>query len=122
MEFSPDYKKMASTRLSPEERQSAFNAMLINAAAIDCGTIVDPNIKQAEFGESLAANLAMVKRFSPAETKIYRALLSDYLRFCRMYIRGSETDDAVFDRHVYKAIIRAIRVAYERGSKEAPLI
>lgn len=122
MEFSPDYSKLASARLSPEKLQSAFDAMLINAAAIDCGTIVDPQIRQAEFGESLAANLAMVKRFSPAETEIYRALLVDYLRFCRMYIQGSETGDAVFDKHIYKAIIRVIRVAYDRGSKEAPLI
>ena len=51
MEFQPDYSKLASAKLPPEELQAAFNAMLMNAALIDCGTVIDPDVRRAEFGE-----------------------------------------------------------------------
>lgn len=89
MEFQPDYSKLASAKLPPEELQAAFSAMLMNAAAIDCGSVIDPDVRHAEFGESLAVNLAMVRRFSPSEENLYRVLLADYLRFCRLYIASS---------------------------------
>lgn len=65
----------------------------MNAAAADCGSVVSQDSLRAEFGESVAANLAMAMRFAPQEAEIYRVVLVDYLRFCRQYIAASGVDD-----------------------------
>lgn len=122
MEFPIDYAKLASATLPRSALQDAFNVMLMNCAAIDCETVIDPDTKRAEFGESLAVNLAMTKRFSPAEAPLYRTLLADYLRFCRTDIASSDVADDGFDRHVLKALMRRIRDAYQKGKKEIPNI
>lgn len=121
MEITPDYTKLESSRLSAEELQSAFSIALLNAAAVDCGTVVDPDVLHAEFGESVAMNLALAKRFAPQEAETYRVILIDYLRFCKMYIEGSDVSEDGFDKAVYDSLIRAIRAAYWRGKKEIPI-
>lgn len=75
MEITPDHEKLASARIPPEELQTAFNVALMNAAAVDCGTALDPDAPRAEFGESVARNPAMAKRFAPDEVKTYRVVL-----------------------------------------------
>lgn len=119
MEFLPDNAQLASARLDRVAIQAAFNALLMNAAAVDCGTVVDPDIRRAEFGESLAVNLAMTSRFSPDETELYRILLSDYLRFCRLYIAASAdsggypANDA-FNKYALKTLMCVVREAYRK--------
>lgn len=125
MEFQPDNASLASARLDRAEIQAAFNTLLMNAAAIDCGTIIYPDLRKAEFGESLAVNLAMVRRFSPENTGLYRVLLADYLRFCRMYIANSAKSGGYpaedgFNRLVLKSLMQAVRSAYRKGKKEIP--
>ncbi len=122
MQFQPDYSKLASAKLPPEELQVAFSTMLMNAAAIDCGSVVDPDVKRAEFGESLAVSLAMVRSFSLSDVSLYRVLLADCLRFCRMYIAVSDVAEGDFDKYVLKSLMRAIREAYRKGEKEIPNI
>lgn len=122
MEIVPDHYKLLSARLPAEELQTAFNIALVNAASADCGSVVSPDSLRAEFGESVATNLALAMRFSPAEAEMYRIVLADYLRFCRQYIAESGGDDDGFDWQVYRFLIAAIRKAYKRGKEEEPII
>ena len=121
MEIALD-QRLQSLKLPKDELQSVLHIMLVNAASVDCGTVIAPDIGHAEFGESLAANLALCKRFSPDEVCLYQVILADYLRFCRQYIAESDVSEDGFDRQVYRSFIWAIRKAYKRGKKEVPLI
>lgn len=110
--ITPDEDKLASTKITPEELQTAFETVLLTNASVDCGTVIDPKVLHAEFGESIAVHLAIARKIQPKMVKTYEVILADYIRFCRMYIKGSEIDDPDFERQVMRSLAWAIRNAY----------